>query len=247
MLQWSSVLRLMHWADSKVWGESFELHPVEIESEWQGEWGGFWREVIKAENVHVCNSYLLSPHSDSKTTKHLFGTQQLYFSALRVGVGFFNSSSSSAFCFPPRELYSLKASAWKASHRSQRNPNLKKSNENVKRCPSGTGKSLPLASSSLVWRAVYSYGACGCVLLFGVTHVSIPFFFFDILTSSAKPQNRLFFSGRDVWLWLCCCCTLKTGPGWRPYRGDKYNYNVAKYLTFKTSLYFDVYASECGG
>lgn len=79
--------------------------------------------------------------------------------------------------FSPRELYSLKALAWKASHRSRHNPNLEKSNENVKRCPSGTGKGLPLTSSSLLWRSVYSHGVCGCVLLFGVIHVSIFFFF----------------------------------------------------------------------
>lgn len=112
--------------------------------------------------------------------------------------GSFNSSPSSVFCSPLRELYSLKVSAWKASHSSQCNPNLEKSNGNVKRCPSGTGKSLPLASSALLWRAVDLYGTCGCVLLFGITHVSILFFY--VLTSSTKPQNRLFFSGRGMQL-----------------------------------------------
>lgn len=174
---------------SDVWGDSWvESHPVEVEAEEQNGWGGCWKEALNPERRSF---YLLSPHSDSKHGQHWC-----------VGAGVLPSSPSSALCFPPREPYSSKASAWKASHSLQCSPNLEKSNENVKRWPSGTGKNLPLASSSssALWRSVCTHAVCGCVLLLGVTHTSESFFFllFWDLTSSTKPQNRLFFSGRDV-------------------------------------------------
>lgn len=163
-----------------VWGDSsVESHPVEVEAEERSGWGGCWTEVMNAER----SFYLLSPHSDSKQGSVCLEINSIDCAAC-VGAGVFPSSPSSAFCFPPREPYSSKASAWKASHSLQRNSNLEKSNENVKRCPSGTGKSLPLASSSsALWRAVRTHAVCGCVLLLGVTHMSESFYFilrFDI-------------------------------------------------------------------
>lgn len=76
----------------------------------QWELGGFWRDVKQRGYRSVCMGffYLLSLHAVTQnTTKHLFGNQQLYFPALCVGVGFFNSGPSSALsvfspgsCFP---------------------------------------------------------------------------------------------------------------------------------------------------
>lgn len=150
---------------------------------------------MQREVLHLCHFYPLSLHTMTQKQGSICLEINSIDCAVCVGAGVFNSSPSSAFCFPSREPCSLKASMWKASHSSQCNPNLEKSNENVKRCPSGTGKSLPLASSSAPCRTVYT---CKFVVVFYCLEWLICLIFF-YLTSSAKPQNRLFFSGKDVW------------------------------------------------
>lgn len=190
------VLRSMRPGGSGVWGGTHQLNHTQWRLKQRNRMDGVdaeKRSWTQREGLSTCCLRTMTQNEGVSVWKS---------TAVMCGSRGLSLQSRFSLLFPPREPYSSKASAWKASHSLQCSPNLEKSNENVKRCPSGTGKNLPLAapSSSTLWRSVCTHAVCGCVLLLGLTHMSESFFsllFWD-LTSSTKPQNRLFFSGRDV-------------------------------------------------
>lgn len=202
VLQRSSVLRFMHWADSKVWGESFELHPVGTEAEQQGEWGGFWREVMQRgyRNVCMCYFYLLSLHTVSQRQRSMcLEINSFYFFLLYVWewasltpVQVQPSVFSPGSCIPWRRQRERRHTGHNATQ-TWRNP--KKMSRDVRVGQVRASLWPVFHRSGELWIHMERVGVFCC--LEWLMCLSF-FFFFDVLTSSDKPQNRWFFSGRDV-------------------------------------------------
>lgn len=155
---------------------SKENHLNSTSGKWSRGTGRSYKQRAH-RNIHMCYSYLLSLHTETQGQRRVcLEISSFIFLHYTWEWASLTPVQVQPSVFLTRELYFLKASTWMASHRSQRSPNLKKSNGNVKRCPSGTGKGLPSAfSSSSLCRAVHSHGVCGCVSLFKVSHASIFF------------------------------------------------------------------------